>query len=123
MLAWLISAHQVILLCTTSETYLFFDGKVHFRQTSSGFGGLPTHQKASYFPIWALVDVDFKDRGPPFMSSTNVWPMQVSSPNPIRWKDWRKQFEGALLGMPVWSVEELLAGYVFYFPFLPWVSC
>jgi hypothetical protein len=31
------------------------------------------------------------------LSSSNIWPIQTSSPNPTRWKHWRKQNGAALL--------------------------
>jgi len=120
MLARLISADQVVLLCDSINTYLFYQGRVYTRLTQFGIGSLPKHQEIPYCPVWALIDVDFNDRGPPLSSTSNVWPIQASSPNPIRWKSWQKQYGAAELGMPLWNEEELMAGYVFsLFSFLP----
>jgi hypothetical protein len=113
MLARLISARQVVLLCDTSNTYLFYHQRVHTRPTASGFEDLPRLQETPYYPIWALIDVDFQDYGPPITGSSNIWPIQTSSPDPARWKLWQKQNEAALLGMPLWSMEELMKGCVF----------
>ena len=112
MLARLISAGQVVLLCDSSDVYLFFHGQVYGRSTQSGFGDLPK-RRGKYCPVWALIDVDFKDRGAPLDSTSNAWPIQASSPNPIRWKSWRKQYGAAELGMPLWNKKELMAGYAF----------
>ena len=60
-----------------------------------------------------LVDVDGHDHGPPIGAGENIWPIQASSPNPIRWKSWRKQYDATLLGMPLWKMDELVEGYVF----------
>ena len=76
-------------------------------------------RKTQYYPLWVLIDVDYENHGPP-LASTNVWPIQTSSPNSARWKAWRKQTGGALLGMPLWNMDELMKGYVFsLFSFLP----
>jgi len=120
MLARLISLHQVVLLCTSDDVHLFYCGQVYFRPTVSGFRGLPRHEWIEYCPIWALFDVDFKDHGPPIAAESNIWPIQASSPNPIRWKAWSKQTGAALLGMPLWNMDELMGGYVFsLFSFSP----
>jgi len=113
MLARLISARQVVILCTTSTAYLFYHGKVYSRRTLHGFEDLPRRRGGLYCPIWMLVDVDGHDHGPPIGAGENIWPIQASSPNPIRWKSWRKQYDATLLGMPLWKMDELVEGYVF----------
>ena len=118
-LARLLSAHQVVLLCDNSELYLFFRRKV-YNQSAESRIVLPQ----SRYPIWALIDVDYQDREPPYAltGSASVWPIQTSPPNPVRWKNWAKQTGAAILGMPLWTMEELIEGYVFsWFP-LP-VTC
>jgi hypothetical protein len=114
MLVRLISAKQVVLLCDSFYTYLFHRGQVYGRLMASGLGNLPRYRKA-YCPVWALIDMDFEERGPSIISSSNIWPIQASPPKPILWKSWSKQFGAALLGMPLWDMEELMEGYVFSF--------
>ena len=109
----LISERQVIVLCDNSEIYLFYQGKVYFRPETSGFEGLPEHQQTRYCPIWALIDVDYKGRESSITRRVNIWPIQASPSNPILWKAWLKQQEGALLGLPPWNMEDLMEGYVF----------
>ena len=110
MLVRLISARQVVLFCNGNTTYLFYCGNVYSRPIDSGFRNLPGHP--NLHPIWALINVDYKDRGPPISGGTNVWPIQASSPNPVRWNLWLRRNGGALLGFPKWSVKELAEGYV-----------
>ena len=112
MLARLISAGQAVLLCGSFNIYLFYQGQVYMRLTQFGIDDLPIRRE-KYCPVWALIDVDFNDRGAPLDSTSNAWPIQASSPNPIRWKSWRKQYGAAELGMPLWNKKELMAGYVF----------
>ena len=114
MLARLVSAKQIVVLCRNSKSYLFYAGKVYTRSADLGFDDVPQRQDSPYFPVWALVDVDYQDREPN-LEDADVWPMQMSSPNPIRWKKWRKQHGAALLGMPLWTVRELTDGYVLGF--------
>jgi len=117
MLMSLISAHQVVLLCDNQWIHLFYHGQAYFRSTEDGFEDIPKLREDTYFPLWALIDLDFGESLPPLNRHTNVWPIQVSSPNPIRWKAWHKQYRAALLGMPLWNMKELRRGYVSLFPF------
>ena len=64
--------------------------------------------------MWMLIDVEYWDCGPPFLGSAIVWPVQTSSPVLIRFKLWSKQVDAAFLGVPLWSLEELVEGYVFF---------
>ena len=120
MLARLLSAHQVALLVKTTYAYLFYQGKVYRRSAKLAFWDLPKNPKHEYCPILGLIDVDHKDRGPNLERGVNVWPIQVSSPNPRLWKHWVRQNEAATLGMPLWSTEELMRGYVFSSLPQPW---
>ena len=115
MLARLVSARQVVLLCDGFEIRLLYQGQVYSRPSESGFRHLPKHSKKPYCPIWALIDVDFKGKEPFIPPDSNVWPIQASSPNPARWKSWAKQFISAVWGMPLWDMRELNEGCVFGF--------
>ena len=114
MLARLISANQVILLSTGSTLFLFYQNEVHKRETTY-FTCLPTHQINQDYPIWTLINVDALRQAPLIDSTHMIWPIQASSPNPSRWKTWSKQRNAAELGMPLWDVDELMAGYVLVF--------
>jgi len=113
MLTWLFLARQVVLLCDSAFAHLFYCGEVYRRSADLGFWDLPTNPNSRYCPILALIDVDYKDRGPALERIANVWPIQASFPNPARWKGWVKQNDAATLGMPLWGTMELMQGYVF----------
>ena len=87
LLVRLISAHQVVLLCDSGDAWLFYNGRVYLQLVRSGFKNLPRYKPSSYRPVWTLVDVDFKITEPPVKNS-NVWPIQSSPPDSIRWKSW-----------------------------------
>lgn len=112
MLAQLILTNQVVLLCS-DQVYLFYQDTVYTRSMHLGFYHLPRNKKVEYCPIWALIDVDYEDEGPPISSSSNIWPIQASSPKSVRWRAWAKQDGAAILGMPLWNMDELMEGYVF----------
>jgi len=87
---------------------LFYHGRVYSRPVDlCGFEYLPTHRKASYCPVWALIDVDLKNEEPPITGSSSIWPIQTTSPDPIRWTRWKKLTRAALLGTPKWNMKEL----------------
>ena len=114
MLAWLLSAQQVVLLCNNDLTYLFYSGGVYSRPTAPAFMYLPVHQGEPDRSVWVVIDVDSSDHGPPVTGDLTVWPIQASSPKSIRWRIWRKQLpRTALWGMPLWNRKELLEGYAF----------
>ena len=113
MLARLIASHQVVILCDNFEAYLFFAGQVYYHSmNNSPFWNLPEHKNLPYCPILTLIDMDYADRAPPLTSRANIWPIQASCPTPILWKSWAKQKNAAVLGMPLWDIKELKAGYV-----------
>ena len=113
MLARLLAACQVVVMCDNSDVYLFYCGQVYSRPAKSGFWNLPTRKGAWYCPIWALIDVDYQSQEPPIPSEPSIWPIQASSQNPARWKSWSKQNGAPMLGMPLWSEEELMSGCAF----------
>lgn len=110
MLARLISAKQVVLLFTGSTLLLFFRGTVYERK-SACFSNLPRHQKSRRFHIWTLINADALSQAPLIDSPQTIWPVQACSPEPILWKAWSKQRGAVVMGMPVCSRAELLAGY------------
>lgn len=120
MLTRLVSARQVVVLVDRDDIHLFYRGQVYQRRKGFAFGTLPVRQGVPYCPIWALIDMGDKNEQPCFGGSSNVWPIQTSSPNPIQWKSWTKQCGAAKVGMPLWNMKELMEGYVSTSsPFLP----
>ena len=110
MLARLISAGQAVLLYTQSMLYLFHKEEVH-RREGDDFSHIPINKRDDNFAMWTLIDSG--TRAQPLIENwCRIWPIQVTPPNPIRWKAWRKQRDAALLGMPLWNMKELEEGYV-----------
>ena len=108
MLARLLSLRQVVLLCDNLVVYLFYRGKVYTRSAEIGPGNLPT-KDSGYCPVWGLIDVDYMNEEPSssITSNSNVWPIQASLPDPLRWRSWRTQNNAAslTLDMPLWKKE------------------
>jgi len=111
MLIRLIAAHQIVLLCTSASGWLFYQGEVYNRPAISCFNDLPVRKgEGRYSPISTLIDTDSNDRAPSISIGFNIWPIQASSPRPKRYKSWSKQAGAALLGLPLWTMEELDKG-------------
>ncbi|KAF9779812.1 hypothetical protein BJ322DRAFT_1086617 [Thelephora terrestris] len=109
MLVRLLSARQVVLLYEKSGIYLFYLGQVYF-SAARNFGHLPEHRTKGFCPVWALIDADLEAQEPPIRAHSNIWPIQASPPDPIRWKVWVRQNHASILGMPKWNMEELVKG-------------
>ena len=116
MLALLLSAGQVVVLCNRTHVYFFCHGQAYVRPIALGFLGLPTHKQHRTRAVWALIDMDFGSQEPPISGDLEVWPIQASSPNPAQWGKWRKQLRAAMWGMPLWDMDELMEGYGFILP-------
>ena len=111
MLARLTSANQAVLLFAQSTLYLFFQGTV-FERNGTNFLYVPTHKRDEYFTMWTLIDTDGLNQPPPVSNGSLIWPIQASSPNPIRWKSWSKRRNAAIWGLPLWDRKELREGHV-----------
>jgi len=111
MLALLISAHQAMPPCRRFAMFLFFRGKMYTRkpEVESGFEDLPRRR-----PILSH-DMGFAPGEPPLDRGDNAWPIQATSPKPVRWRSWIKQHEAPVLGMPLWDMKELMEGCVLPF--------
>jgi len=112
MLVRLISERQVIVQFNGTATTLFKAGEVYIYQ-GSGFAYVPVPREQSVIPVWTLIDVDSGETGAPLTEDLLIWPIQASSPKPVRWRSWSKQFRSAIWGLPLWTLEELVYGYVF----------
>src|ERR1700733_12149152 len=101
MLAQLISAQQVVILFTSPQVYLFYQGQVYLRPATSNVDYLPCHTDADEpWPIWTLIEVDYDEGGPPIEHNLDLWPIQTSSPAPICFELWKREYRASLFGMP-----------------------
>ena len=112
MLVRLISARQVVLLHTGLKVALFYAGQAYYRSATDAFLYVPRREGKNNHPVWALIDMDFLRSEPPLDGTSQVWPIQASTLNPVRWRNWSKQFNAANWGMPLWTMEELVLGCV-----------
>ena len=108
MLVRLMAADQVVLLLNASGLRLFYRGKVYIRPAIYGFCSIPKHNTG--YLIWTLVDVDSWNEGPPLDPNLNLWPIQANDPNPRQFASLVKRYRARVLGMPLWSMEELIQG-------------
>lgn len=65
------------------------------------------------FDVWFLFDIDAVMGPPPVgITGASPWPVQATSPNEARFKQWKKQRRASTMIMNPWSEEELRQGYV-----------
>ncbi|KAI0748628.1 hypothetical protein C8Q80DRAFT_1271009 [Daedaleopsis nitida] len=91
MLARLVSERQVVIFYTATHVILFYK------------------DQGEAYHAWTLLDVETGT--PHIYPSCDVWPIQVSSPDPTLWNGWRNTFGAPLWGMDLWTVEELVCGF------------
>jgi len=113
MLARLISARQVVVLYQSGHLILFYSGQAYIRPTREGFDYVPLPRGENKHPVWALINCDSGTCEPTLYASDQVWPIQASTPDPIRWRTWSKRLNAARWGLPLWTIDELVFGYVF----------
>lgn len=113
----LLRRKYVVAYTTGKVCYLFFFGIVYEAPVQNLRMPIPGESAACRF-IWTLIDMDTLAEPPTELTTAkngpDVFPLQVASPNPVRYKGWRKQRGGGglFLGMPLWDQKELSEGSV-----------
>lgn len=110
LLVRLLNMKQVVLLHALRDSpLLFYHGTVYNGKNAQIFT-LPTppsHLESHPF-IWSLLDLGMPDDAPGLAVDPSVcFPVQTSSPNPLRYKLWRKERGALYTGFPLWDPEEL----------------
>lgn len=122
LLARLLSERQAVLYCfwSQSEAYLFHHNQVYRRlgPIQHCFNYLPESTTGTHI-LWTLMNAEDGTSGPlPINPRHRIWPIQLSSPNPVQYKVWCKHFNAAQWVTRIWTEEELWAGYVFILTFV-----
>ena len=102
-----------ICLVTRGESVAFYDGGTTrlFHQDH-----VYKAQVGAEFPLnqmtWCLIDCDYRNDIPVYIvhSQSAVYPVQASSPNTTQYKSWIKQQSVAILGMQLWSEDDIFKG-------------
>lgn len=68
-------AHQVALLLHNSDLWLLYKDNTYFQSGVSSIRNLPSCTRPGSVPIWVLVDMDYRDGGPP-LGNPEVWPFK-----------------------------------------------
>ena len=68
--------------------------------------------KSSNVFIWSLFDTREKREPKEFLITFPCFPVQTTSPGPIRYKIWAKEQAPLLTGLTLWTRNELAQGYV-----------
>ena len=104
MLICLIMRRELIAFYDGETTRLFHQNHVYKAQVGAEF---PQNQMT-----WCLIDCDYRNDIPVYIvhSQSAVYPVQASSPNLTRYKSWIKQWSAEILGMQLWSEDDIFEG-------------
>ena len=105
MFIYLVTRGEPVAFYKRGTTRVFHQGNVYKTQVEREF---PRGQAP-----WCLIDSDLRNNTPPeyiIDSQSVVYPVQASSPNPTRYKSWVKQRSAKILGMRLWSEDDILKG-------------
>ena len=110
MFICLVTRREFVAFYDGGTTGLFHQDHVYKAQVGAEF---PQNQMT-----WCLIDCDYRNDIPVYIvhSQSAVYPVQASSPNPTRYKSWIKQRSAEILGMQLWSEDDIFEGCV---PVLP----
>jgi len=67
-------------------------------------------QSSSNVFIWSLFDIREPKEPSLFLVTPPCFPVQSTSPDPIRYKIWDKEYMPLLTGLPLWTRDELVQG-------------
>ena len=115
LLVRLLQRNQVVLFSLDGNLLrLFYFGKVYQAFAPDVEDKLPTPKSSSGVRvfIWSLFDIAKKDEPMRYLYNLPCCPVQTASPDPIRYKTWRKERRPLTVGLPVWTRAELAQGYV-----------
>ena len=72
---------------------------------------LPKPKSSKVF-MWSLIDFKHVGEPLPYMISCPRFPVLTTSPNPLRYNIYVKVDRPMFTGLPLWTREELVRGYV-----------
>jgi hypothetical protein len=73
---------------------------------------LPNPISPSNVFIWSLFDIREKIEPESFLVTLPCFPVQTASPDPRRYQTWDKERIPLFTGLPLWTRDELVYGYV-----------
>jgi len=99
------------------DLYLFYHGKVYTTVSASLYTTQteyrlpqPKSQTSEVF-IWSLFHITKKEEPSRVLITHPCLPVQAASPDSTRFKVWYKQFQPMLVGLPLWTRDELAKGF------------
>jgi hypothetical protein len=112
LLVRLLQLKQVVLFSPNGkELYLFYHDQVYHRVGDINFFDTSFPQpKFSKIFIWSLFDIRAEKEPERFLVTYPCFPVQTTSPNPIRYKIWKKERMPLCFGLPLWTRDELARG-------------
>lgn len=116
ILVRLLQRKQVVLFSLDGEKlFLFYHDKVYTPEPTSVLSSLQlprSKPSSSDVFVWSLFDINQRSEPRQLLFNECCFPVQTASPDPIRYKGWVKTRSALVIGLPLWTYDELLQGYV-----------
>jgi len=118
LLVRLLQRKQVVLFSPDGKmVYLCYHTEIYTVSMEAlaapGVGvSLPNPISSSNVFIWSLFDIRERKEPESFLVTRPCFPVQTTSPDPIRYRTWDKERIPLLTGLPLWTRDELAQGYV-----------
>jgi len=110
----LLQLQDLAILVHRSETYLFISGQA-YRIIDNKDCDMLLRRHKTQRPIMALIDGDSESPSTESLGIALhlfVFPVHASSSNLGKYGWWAKRRAATIIGLPLWDVGELWAGYV-----------
>ena len=117
LLVRLLQRKQLVLFSPDGEcVYLFFYDKVYAVKESLATqdvgASLPHPVSSLNIFIWSLFDIRERREPKRFLVTHPCCPVQTASPDPVRYRTWDEERMPLLTGLPLWTRDELVQGYI-----------
>ena len=115
LLVRLLQRKQVVLFSLDGEElflFYFYFGEVYEALASEVKRKFPEPKSSSGVFIWSLFDIAEEKEPMKHLYNSPCFPVQTASHDPMRYKTWVKERTPLMVGLPVWTRDELAQGYV-----------
>ncbi|KAF9077076.1 hypothetical protein BDP27DRAFT_1442407 [Rhodocollybia butyracea] len=109
-----------ILLYTPTVKILFYDGQVYTPSDPKNFhfDYIPSPVYSEPMPpVCVLINMGMAEEPEEpkgiYESQCVIFPVQAASPNPILYWHWVDRRTAAMIGLPLWTEDQLLCGFIY----------
>jgi len=103
----------VLFSTNGADLFLFYHDQVYVPDTASVQSRLQLPRIKSSptnIAIWSLFDIEKQTEPEGLLVKKNCFLVQTASPDPIRYQSWVKARSAMIIGLPLWTCDELAQG-------------